>query len=116
MRDNSERLADILEAIERIRRHISSKSRADFDDDELLQSAVLRWIEIIGEAARGLTDQVRDDHPDVPWREIIGMRNRVTHGYFDIDRDVVWNTVTRDLPELEAAIRRIHGSSPPGVS
>lgn len=116
MRDNGERLADMLEAIERIRRHVSDKSRADFDDDELLQSAVLHWIEIIGEAARGLTDQVRDAHPEVPWREIIAMRNRVTHSYFDIDRDVVWNTVTRDLPELETSVRRIHGSRAPGQS
>jgi uncharacterized protein with HEPN domain len=83
-----------LAAIERIRRYVQD-DRTRFDTDELLQSAVLLWIEIIGEAARGVSDKVRDAHPEVPWRVITDMRNRVTHGYFDIDLDVVWNTVTR---------------------
>ena len=99
MRDDRERLADVLAAIDRIRRHVQD-DRARFDIDELLQSAVLHWIEIIGEAARGVSDKVRAAHPEVPWRVITDMRNRVSHGYFDIDLDVVWNTVTRDLPKL----------------
>ena len=74
---------------------------------ELLQSAVLHWIEIIGEAARGAGDKVRAAHPEVPWRVITDMRNRVSHGYFDIDLDVVWNTVTRDLPKLQESVTRI---------
>lgn len=68
---------------------------------------MLHWIEIIGEAARGVNDKVRDGHPEVPWRVISDMRNRVTHGYFDIDLDVVWNTVTRDLPKLKESVTRI---------
>jgi uncharacterized protein with HEPN domain len=79
-------------------------NRQCFEEDEVLQSAVLRWIEIIGEASRWLTDQFRHEHSEVPWREIFGMRNRVTHGYFDIDLDVVWNTVMNDLAALEDAI------------
>ena len=59
------------------------------------------WIEIFGEAARGVSDKVRAAYPEVPWRAITGMRNRVSHGYFAIDLDVVWNTVTRDLPKLQ---------------
>ena len=106
MRNDSERLADMLGAIDRIRRHVQD-DRARFDTDELLQSAVLHWIEIIGEAARGVNDKVRDAHPEVPWRVITDMRNRVTHGYFDIDLDVVWNTVTRDLPKLKESVARI---------
>jgi len=81
--------------------------RTRFDTDELLQSAVLHWIEIIGEAARGVGDKVQTAHPDVPWRVITDMRNRVSHGYFDIDLDVVWNTVTRDLPKLQESITGI---------
>jgi uncharacterized protein with HEPN domain len=69
--------------------------------------AVLHWIEIIGEAARGVGDKVRAAHPEVPWRVITDMRNRVSHGYFDIDLDVVWNTVTRDLPKLQESVTRI---------
>src|SRR5580658_7781748 len=81
--------------------------RMRFDADELLQNAALHWIEIIGEAARGVSDKVRDAHPEVPWRVITDMRNRVSHGYFDIDLDVVWNTVTRDLPKLQESVTLI---------
>jgi uncharacterized protein with HEPN domain len=104
VRTDSERLTDILDAVQRIRRHVTSGDRQRFQDDEVLQSAVLRWFEIIGEASRGLTDQFRQGHQQVPWREISGMRNRVTHGYFDIDLDVVWNTIMNDLPMLEDAV------------
>jgi uncharacterized protein with HEPN domain len=83
VRDDRERLADVLAAIDRIRRYVQD-DRTRFDTDELLQSAVLHWIEIIGEAARGVGDKVRTAHPDVPWRVITDMRNRVSHGYFDI--------------------------------
>ena len=103
MRDDRERLADVLAAIDRIRRYVQD-DRTRFDTDELLQSAVLHWIEIIGEAARGVGDKVRTAHPEVPWRVITDMRNRVSHGYFDIDLDVVWNTVTRDLPKLQESV------------
>jgi uncharacterized protein with HEPN domain len=105
VRDDRERLADVLAAIGRISRHVQD-DRARFDIDELLQNAVLHWIEIIGEAARGVSDQVRDAHPEVPWRVITDMRNRVSHGSFDIDL-VVWNTVTRDLPKLQESVTRI---------
>ena len=68
---------------------------------------MLHWIQIIGEAARGVSDKVRAAHPEVPWRVITGMRNRVSHGYFNIDLDVAWNTVTRDLPKLQESVTRI---------
>jgi uncharacterized protein with HEPN domain len=100
------RLADVLAAIDRLRRYVQD-DRARFDTDELLHSAVLHWIEITGEAARGVGDKVRTAHPEVPWRVITDMRNRVSHGYFDIDLDVVWNTVTRDLPKLQECVTRI---------
>jgi uncharacterized protein with HEPN domain len=111
VRDDRERLADVLAAIDRIRRHVQD-DRTRFDTDELLQNAVLHWIEIIGEAARGVSDKVRAAYPEVPWRVITDMRNRVSHGYFDIDLDVVWNTVTRDscLPR-----GGVGPSSPKGV-
>lgn len=112
MRSDSERLADILDAVQRIRRHVKAGDRRGFDEDEVLQSAVLRWFEIIGEASRGLTDQFRDEHPEVPWREVFGMRNRVTHGYFDIDLDVVWNTIMNDLPGVDEAVVRWLPSGP----
>jgi uncharacterized protein with HEPN domain len=69
MRTDAERLLDILAALRRIRRHVKVGDRQHFGQDEVLQSAVLRWFEIIGEASRGLTDQFRQEHSDVPWRE-----------------------------------------------
>jgi uncharacterized protein with HEPN domain len=102
----------MLAAIDRIRRHVQD-DRLRFDTDELLQSAVLHWIEIIGEAALGVSDKVRDAHSEVPWRVITDMRNRVTHGYFDIDLDIVWNTVTRDLPTLQESVTRIRAELDP---
>ena len=92
------------------RSHVQD-DRARFDIDELLQNAVLHWIEIIGEAARGVSDKVRDAYPEVPWRVIIDMRNRVSHGYFDIDLDVVWNTGTR-CPSRTAAIGFLSWGNP----
>ena len=106
MRNDDERLADIQSAIDRIQRYVQH-DRTRFDTDELLQNAVLHWVEIIGEAARGVSEKVRDAHPEVPWRVITDMRNGVTHGYFDIDLDVVWNTVTRDLPKLKESVTQI---------
>src|SRR6202021_3363095 len=82
VRDDCERLADVLAAIDRIRRYVQD-DRTRFDTDELLQSAGLHWIEIIGEAARGVGDKVRTAHPEVPWRVIPALRNRVSRGSSD---------------------------------
>ncbi len=64
-------------------------------------------MEIIGEAARGLTEELRQAHPEVPWRQMIAMRNVLIHGYFDIDVDLVWSVADNDLPKLAAQIRAI---------
>lgn len=79
-------------------------------DDPLRQDAVIRNIEIIGEAARNI-DRHHPDfasrHPDVPWEDIYLMRNRVSHGYFTVDLEIVWKTVKRDIPELEDQAKRL---------
>jgi uncharacterized protein with HEPN domain len=106
VRQDQERLQDILEAIELIRRH-TAKGRNAFDQDEVVQAAVLRWIEIIGEAARALSSDLRDAHSEVPWRQIIAMRNILAHVYFAIDVDAVWSVVDHDLPSLEATLRGV---------
>jgi uncharacterized protein with HEPN domain len=92
LRSDRERLLDILDAIERIRRQ-AARGRGAFDRDEVVQTAVIRWVEIIGEAVRGLSPQLRNAHPDVPWRQIVAMRNIVVHGYFDVDAEAIWSTV-----------------------
>jgi uncharacterized protein with HEPN domain len=73
----------------------------------LLQNWFLRHLQIIGEAARALPEEVRALAPEIPWSNIIGMRNILVHGYFEIDTDIVWNTATRDVPALKPAMERL---------
>jgi len=103
MRDPKERLRDILEAIAAIDRY-RDRDRSAFEQDELLQVWFLRHLQIIGEAARRLPEEIRNLAPDIPWHKIIGMRNVLVHGYFAIDLDVVWDTVQRDVPLLKPAV------------
>ena len=106
MRDPKERLRDILEAISAIERYLS-RGRAAFEQDELLQRWFVSNLQIIGEAARALPDEVRDMAPEVEWHKIIGMRNVLVHGYFDIDLDIVWNAANRDAPALRPHVERL---------
>ena len=100
MRDDHERLLDIEEAIVRIERYLVL-GRAEFDQSELIQSWMASHLQVIGEASRALSSAVRDRHPDIPWKQIISMRNILVHNYFKIDRDIVWNAVERSVPELK---------------
>ena len=99
MRDPKERLRDILEAISAIERYLNW-GRAAFDQDELLQGWFVRHLQIIGEAARALPENMRSMAPEIEWPKIIGMRNVLVHGYFDIDLDIVWEAASRDAPAL----------------
>jgi uncharacterized protein with HEPN domain len=103
LRRDRQRLEDILEAIERIEKYASG-GRATFDRDELVQTWVLHHLQIIGEAVRGLSDEIRSAHPDIPWAQIAAMRNILVHDYFGIDLEEVWAAVVRDLPQLKAKI------------
>jgi uncharacterized protein with HEPN domain len=76
----------------------------DFESDRLLQAAAQRFLEVIGEAASRVSDQTRNLLPGVPWREIIGMRNRLIHGYSSVDNDIVWETIKGDLPTIVDAL------------
>ena len=106
MRSDRERLFDILDAVERIEAQ-AARGYAAFAGDELAQTAVIRWVEIIGEATRGLTEELRQAHPEVPWRQMVAMRNVLIHGYLDIDVDLVWSVAQNDLPKLGAQVRAI---------
>jgi uncharacterized protein with HEPN domain len=99
MRCDRERLRDILEAIARIERHTGGEPQA-VGRSEVVQDAVLRHLQIIGEAARALSPDFRAGHPDVPWAKIIGMRHILVHHYFDIDESAVSEVLARDLPDL----------------
>lgn len=106
MRDDRERLLDILDDIQRISRHLPS-SREKFDNDEVVQAALTRWIQNIGEAAAKLSPDLRQRSPAVPWREMAAMRHRVVHDYAFVDLNVVWRVCTQRIPELDSQIRSI---------
>ena len=99
MRNDRERLLDIREAIENIQKY-AARGKDAFRKDELIQTWVLHHIQILGEAASRISDEFQEEHPDIPWFKIIGMRNILVHDYFHIDIDVVWSVVENDLPAL----------------
>ncbi len=101
-------LEHIIEAIERISRYIDDISEIEFLEDEKTQDAVIRNFEIIGEAARNIEhshSMFADNHPQVPWTLMYTMRNRVAHGYFKVDFELIWRTIHEDLPALYEQIR-----------
>ena len=106
MRSDRERLLDILEAIEKIERHTMGGKEA-FDSDELLQVWIIHHLQTIGEAASKLGSRFRKSHPEVPWAQIIGMRNILIHDYFAVDLDEVWVAANRDIPVLKKEILAI---------
>ena len=106
MRRDGERLADIIEAAEKISIR-AGKGRHAVDADEDVQIVLVHLIQVIGEAASGLSDELTSAHPEVPWRQIVAIRNRVVHGYFEVDLDILWDVATIDVPHLAGQIRTI---------
>jgi uncharacterized protein with HEPN domain len=100
-------LADILDASGKISKFINGMDSAQFAGDEKTFFAVVRCLEIIGEAARKIPPSVREQHPQVPWREMTGMRDKLIHDYMGVNVTVVWKTITEDLPALEIQIYQI---------
>jgi len=103
MRDDRERLLDIQQAIERIERY-AVRGRTAFERDELIQNWMVSHLQVIGEASRAISAELRAQSHQVPWRAIIGMRNILVHHYFGIDLDIVWNAVEHNLPDLKRAV------------
>ncbi len=98
------RLQDILDAIDRVSSYVEGMTYADFLADRKTQDAVTRNIEIIGEAARSLPAPFKEEHADIPWEEIVAMRNVIVHEYFGILPDVVWDVIENELPRLRSQI------------
>lgn len=88
-------------------RFAAGRTRADLDTDRQLLLSIVKDVEIVGEAASRMSPELRERHPELPWAAIVAMRNRLIHAYFDIDHDIVWNTVLADLPPLLSAIEAI---------
>jgi len=101
------RVRHILDAAREAVNFSEGRCRAGPDTDRKLNLSLVRLLEIIGEAARSLSQEFRQEHPDLPWKSMVGIRDRLIHGYFDINLDVVWQTVTEDLPPLIAQLKKI---------
>jgi uncharacterized protein with HEPN domain len=86
---------------------VRGRSRADLDTDETLFLAVTRVLEIMGEAAASVSTEFRQEHPEVPWRKMVALRNRLIHGYFEIDPDIIWETLTESVPPVVEPLERI---------
>lgn len=85
-------------------RFMKGRKRRDLDEDDMLMFSVVRALEVIGEAASRITESTRALYPNVPWQRIVSMRNWLAHAYFQVDPDLVWNTVTQEIPDLIAAL------------
>jgi uncharacterized protein with HEPN domain len=107
-RSDSILLYDILECCERIAVYIKGVSRSAFEENYQLQDALIRKLEVIGEATKGLSSEIIEANPKVPWTKMAGMRDRMVHQYFRVDVDVVWQTVTKDIPKLRSKIQPIY--------
>jgi uncharacterized protein with HEPN domain len=103
-REDQHRLRHMLEAARKVRQFLNGKSKDEFLADEVLVLAIVRLVEIIGEAAVNISREERDQLPQIPWKLAIQMRNRLVHVYFDVDNEIVWSTVTEDIPQLIAVL------------
>lgn len=106
-RDDRASLAHMREHAQEAVECVRSRKREDLESDRLLELALTRLIEIVGEAANRLSDEVRSQHSEIPWPQIIGMRNRIVHAYDEVDLDLLWDTVTLELPPLIAQLERL---------
>jgi uncharacterized protein with HEPN domain len=103
---------EILEAIEDIKSFTMNISFQDFIDDKKTRLAVVRCLEIIGEASRNISTEAKQEHKEIDWKGMIGMRDKLIHHYFGVSYEIVWDTMKKDLPKLEEQIRKILEKDP----
>lgn len=106
-RDSADFLRDIIDSIDKIERFTKGFDFEEFAEDEKTVYAVIRALEIIGEATKNLPESLKKDYPEVPWKKMTGTRDKVIHGYFGIDTEVVWSTIKEDIPSVRALIEKI---------
>ena len=94
----------VNDAIKKIETYVRGLSFTAFEKNLLVQDGVIREFEVIGEAAKHLSDAFKLKHPEIPWREVTDMRNKLVHEYFDVDTELVWTTIAQDLPKLKRAV------------
>lgn len=102
-----ELLRHIEEALEKILRHTKGKTFEQIYDDENLYDAIIRRFEVMGEASTKISQETREKYAELPWREMVGMRNRLIHNYFDVDSKILWDTIKNSLPDLRVKLRKV---------
>lgn len=101
------RLRHMADAMDAAMRFVKGRNRSDLESDEMLLFALVRAIEIVGEAASKISDEARAEMPELPWASIVGMRHRLVHAYFEINRDILWTTVTEAVPPLAEHLKAL---------
>ncbi len=104
MKDDQVYLRHILDAVEKIETYLGSRTYEFFSNNDMMIDAVVRELEIVGEATSHLSNQLRASHPEIPWRDAIDMRNFLIHEYFGVRTHLVWDTCKEDLPKLKKLI------------
>ncbi len=107
MQDDKIRIQHMLDAVKEILEFTKGKTRKDLDKNRLLALSMVRLLEIIGEAAAKLSQQFKEKYDTLPLRQMNDMRNRLIHGYFDVDLDIVWQTIVEDIPPLTGLLEVI---------
>ena len=107
--DDAARLGHIFDAISRIESYVSKVDKPTFIANNMMQDAVVRQLEIIGEAARNVSDQLTEKHPELPWFEMRAIRNKIVHDYLENNTEIIWDTVKNDLPSLKPKITKLLG-------
>jgi len=105
--DDTVYVGHMLDMTRRAVKAIKDKSRDKYDEDDILRMGLTHLVQVIGEAARKVSPTFQGEHPEIPWRRIIGMRHRIVHDYMRVDEDILWQVVTKDLPELLPLLEQI---------
>ncbi len=105
--DDRTRVAHMIDACEEIARFLAGKRVDDLETDRMLLFALVRALEVLGEAANVVTPETRASAPEIPWALVVATRNRLIHGYFDVDPEIVWRTASDEVPKLLPDLRRL---------
>jgi len=108
-------LRHILLATGKINEYVNRGGRKLFDKDTAIQDALIKQIEIIGEATRKISEEFKKDYPGVPWKKMVGMRDKLVHDYMGVDLEAVWKTAVEDIPELKKLIEEVLENLTPGT-